>query len=162
MFYSEAILSERTPIGTLWFSANNDARITKSKVLQTDLPGVIHDLIDGKGLPAMALRLNGQLLIGATKIYGRKGRYLFEDCSRLHVQVQGTNVVMEEKQRKAVGEKRSVVKTVEGEKGEDVPMNEKENLDPIEVGRRDSSLGPTGLKAFSPQPLGSPGKQPEE
>lgn len=29
----------------------------------------------------MALRLSGQLLLGVTKIYSRKARYLLEDCA---------------------------------------------------------------------------------
>jgi cohesin complex subunit SCC1 len=29
----------------------------------------------------MALRLSGQLLLGVSKIYDRKARYLLEDCS---------------------------------------------------------------------------------
>lgn len=39
---------------------------------------LVGDLIGGT-LPPMALRLSGQLLLGVSKIYGRKARYLLDD-----------------------------------------------------------------------------------
>ncbi len=40
----------------------------------------VDDIMSGD-LPNMALRLSGQLLLGVSKIYDRKARYLLEDCS---------------------------------------------------------------------------------
>lgn len=40
----------------------------------------IDEIVKGS-LPPMALRLSGQLLLGASRIYWRKARYLLEDCN---------------------------------------------------------------------------------
>lgn len=40
----------------------------------------LDDILTGH-LPNMALRLSGQLLLGVSKIYDRKAKYLLEDCS---------------------------------------------------------------------------------
>ena len=39
-------------------------------------------------LPNMALRLSGQLLLGVSKIYDRKAKYLLEDCSDAVVKIK--------------------------------------------------------------------------
>lgn len=48
-------------------------------------------------LPAMALRLSGQLLLGVSKIYQRKAKYLLEDCgetiNRLKLSFKPSNLV---------------------------------------------------------------------
>lgn len=36
----------------------------------------------------MALRLSGQLLLGVTRIYSRKARYLLEDCNEALVKIK--------------------------------------------------------------------------
>ena len=54
----------------------------------------------------MALRLSGQLLLGVSKIYDRKARYLLEDCSDAVIKIKisfkpGAQVDMPAEQAKA-------------------------------------------------------------
>lgn len=54
---------------------------------------LIHQFLEGilnGDLPNMALRLSGQLLLGVSKIYDRKAKYLFEDCSDAAVKIKST------------------------------------------------------------------------
>lgn len=46
-----------------------------------DLNETFLDEIVNGNLPPMALRLSGQILLGASRIYWRKARYLLEDCN---------------------------------------------------------------------------------
>lgn len=80
MFYSESILARKGPLANIWLAAHWDRKLTKAQVTQTDLASSLAEIVAGR-LPPMALRLTGQLLLGASKIYSRKARYLWEDCS---------------------------------------------------------------------------------
>jgi hypothetical protein len=79
MFYSEMILAKKGPLANVWLAANWERRLTRGQVLQTDLAATVADLVSGEH-PPMALRLQGQLLLGVSKIYGRQAKYLLEDC----------------------------------------------------------------------------------
>ena len=87
MFYSETILTRKGPFANIWLAAHWERKLTKSQVTQTDLHSSITELITGS-LPPMAIRLTGQLLLGATKIYSRKARYLYDDCSDALARIQ--------------------------------------------------------------------------
>jgi hypothetical protein len=79
MFYSENILAKKGPLANIWLAANWDRKLSKSQILHTDISATIEDLVGG-GMPPMALRLSGQLLLGVSKIYGRQAKYLLDDC----------------------------------------------------------------------------------
>lgn len=79
MFYSDSILARKGPLANIWLAANWDRKLTRGQILQTDLASTVDDLVNGEH-PPMALRLQGQLLLGVSKIYGRQARYLLEDC----------------------------------------------------------------------------------
>ena len=79
MFYSENFLAKKGPLANIWLAANWDRKLSKAQILHTDISATIEDLVSG-GLPPMALRLSGQLLLGVSKIYGRQAKYLLEDC----------------------------------------------------------------------------------
>lgn len=97
MFYSDNILTRKGPLASIWLAAHWDRRLTKTQIVQTNIEHSVRDIVNGV-LPPMALRLSGQLLLGVSKIYGRKARYLLEDCadalSRLKVSFKVTNVDM--------------------------------------------------------------------
>lgn len=80
MFYSETILAKKGPLANIWLAAHMDRKLNKTQISQTNIHGSIGDILNGK-LPAMALRLSGQILLGVVKIYWRKARYLLEDCN---------------------------------------------------------------------------------
>lgn len=79
MFYSDSILARKGPLANIWLAANWDRKLTRGQILQTDLASTVDDLVNGEH-PPMALRLQGQLLLGVSKIYGRQARYLLDDC----------------------------------------------------------------------------------
>ncbi|KAG8691498.1 sister chromatid cohesion protein 1 [Ceratobasidium sp. 423] len=64
MFYSEAILSKRGPLGKVWLAAHWERKLSKTQTLQTDISESV-DAILGQEVVPMALRLSGQLLLGA-------------------------------------------------------------------------------------------------
>lgn len=97
MFYSDSILTRKGPLANIWLAAHWDRRLTKTQIVQTNIEHSVRDIVGGL-LPPMALRLSGQLLLGVSKIYGRKARYLLEDCvealSRLKLSFKHDNVDM--------------------------------------------------------------------
>ena len=80
MFYSDTILARKGPLASIWLAAHWDRRLTKNQIMATDVSGSLNQVMSGS-LPPMALRLSGQLLLGASKIYHRKAQYLLGDCT---------------------------------------------------------------------------------
>ena len=95
MFYSDSVLARKGPLANIWLAAHWDRRLTKSQIVNTNIEASVRSIVGGS-LPPMALRLSGQLLLGTTKIYGHKARYLLEDCaealSRLRLAFKRGNV----------------------------------------------------------------------
>jgi hypothetical protein len=46
------------------------------------------DAIMGQEIEVMALRLSGQLLLGVVRIYGRKAKYLLDDCNEALLKIK--------------------------------------------------------------------------
>ncbi|GBG23954.1 NADH-ubiquinone oxidoreductase chain 2 [Hondaea fermentalgiana] len=76
MFYSDIILAKKGPLGKIWLAAHWDKKISKAQVFQTDIE---------RSAP---LRLSGHLLLGLVRIYQRKVKYLFTDCSEAMVKIR--------------------------------------------------------------------------
>ncbi|TRM69555.1 Rec8 like protein-domain-containing protein [Schizophyllum amplum] len=87
MFYSEAILSRRGPLGKVWLAAHMERKLSKTQTLQTDI-GESVDAIMGQEIEVMALRLSGQLLLGVVRIYSRKAKYLLDDCNEALLKIK--------------------------------------------------------------------------
>ncbi|KAG0348341.1 sister chromatid cohesion protein 1 [Podila minutissima] len=87
MFFSEAILSKNGPLGKVWLAAHWERKLSKNQLLQTNINSSV-DAIVGVDQAPMALRLSGQLLLGVTRIYYRKARYLLEDCNEAMVKLK--------------------------------------------------------------------------
>ena len=79
MFYSDTLLSKTGPLARVWLAANLDRKLSKSQVLQSDIPQDISAIVN-QGHAPMALRLSGQLMLGVVRIYGKKAKYLQDDC----------------------------------------------------------------------------------
>lgn len=86
MFYSDIILAKKGPLGKIWLAAHWDKKISKTQVFQTDIERSAMS-IKGMGVP-LALRLSGHLLLGLVRIYQRKVKYLFTDCSEAMVKIK--------------------------------------------------------------------------
>ncbi|PFH47335.1 hypothetical protein AMATHDRAFT_67921 [Amanita thiersii Skay4041] len=87
MFYSEAILSRRGPLGKVWLAAHMERKLSKLQALQTDIEQSV-DAIMGQEIEMMALRLSGQLLLGVVRIYSRKAKYLLDDCNEALLKIK--------------------------------------------------------------------------
>ncbi|KAF8608686.1 hypothetical protein BDV93DRAFT_485933 [Ceratobasidium sp. AG-I] len=87
MFYSEAILSRRGPLGKVWLAAHWERKLSKTQTLQTDISESV-DAILGQEVVPMALRLSGQLLLGVCRIYSRKAKYLLDDCNEALLKIK--------------------------------------------------------------------------
>mmetsp|Transcript_13860 Transcript_13860/g.25659 ORF Transcript_13860/g.25659 Transcript_13860/m.25659 type:complete len:747 (+) Transcript_13860:201-2441(+) len=86
MFYSDIILAKKGPLGKIWLAAHWDKKVSKAQVFQTDIPQSAQT-IKGMTTP-LALRLSGHLLLGLVRIYQRKVKYLFTDCSEALVKIK--------------------------------------------------------------------------
>ncbi|QRV79424.1 cohesin subunit rad21 [Ceratobasidium sp. AG-Ba] len=87
MFYAEAILSRRGPLGKVWLAAHWERKLSKTQTLQTDISESV-DAILGQEIVPMALRLSGQLLLGVCRIYSRKAKYLLDDCNEALLKIR--------------------------------------------------------------------------
>jgi len=86
MFYSDIILAKKGPLGKIWLAAHWDKKVSKAQVFQTDITQSAQS-IKGMTVP-LALRLSGHLLLGLVRIYQRKVKYLFTDCSEALVKIK--------------------------------------------------------------------------
>ncbi|KAF9960643.1 sister chromatid cohesion protein 1, partial [Modicella reniformis] len=87
MFYSETILSKKGPLAKVWLAAHWERKLTKNQFLQTNIHNSVDAIVGTERVP-MALRLSGQLLLGITRIYSRKTKYLLEDCNETLVKIK--------------------------------------------------------------------------
>ncbi|KAI1461733.1 Rec8 like protein-domain-containing protein [Annulohypoxylon moriforme] len=87
MFYSETLLQKTGPLARVWLSANLERKLSKTHILQSNLPDSVDAIITPNQAP-MALRLSGQLLLGVVRIYSRKARYLLDDCNEALLKIK--------------------------------------------------------------------------
>ncbi|ETI19263.1 hypothetical protein G647_09095 [Cladophialophora carrionii CBS 160.54] len=89
MFYSEQLLAKTGPLARVWLAANVERKLSKSQILQSDIQSSVGAIVD-RGHEPMALRLSGQLMLGVVRIYGRKARYLLDDCNEALIKIRMT------------------------------------------------------------------------
>ncbi|KAH8884426.1 hypothetical protein GQ53DRAFT_389792 [Thozetella sp. PMI_491] len=87
MFYSATLLTTSGPLARAWLSANQ-TKMSKVQILQTNLEDSVQAIITPEGDAPLALRLSGQLLVGVVRIYGRKARYLLDDCNEALMKIK--------------------------------------------------------------------------
>ncbi|KAF1848445.1 uncharacterized protein K460DRAFT_308735 [Cucurbitaria berberidis CBS 394.84] len=83
MFLPEDLLFKSGQLARVWLAANQHKKLTKAQVLQDKIDEDIKVIIRPEGAAGgpLALRLNGQLLLGVVRIYHRKAHYLQDDCN---------------------------------------------------------------------------------
>jgi hypothetical protein len=81
MFYAPNYFVGKGPMGRIWLAAHWDKKLTKAIIEKEDIIISIDQVFHNKDLPPLALRLSGHLLVGITRIYSRKVKYLLNDCS---------------------------------------------------------------------------------
>lgn len=87
MFYSEQLLAKTGPLARVWLASNVERKLSKSQILQSDIQSSVGAIVD-QGHAPMALRLSGQLMLGVVRIYGRKARYLLDDCNDALIKIR--------------------------------------------------------------------------
>ncbi|KIX98284.1 uncharacterized protein Z520_05585 [Fonsecaea multimorphosa CBS 102226] len=89
MFYSEPLLSRTGPLARVWLASNLERNLTKPQVLQSDIQSSVAVIVD-QGHAPLALRLSSHLMLGVVRIYGRKARYLLDDCNQALIKIRMT------------------------------------------------------------------------
>ncbi|KAL1866761.1 hypothetical protein VTK73DRAFT_4525 [Phialemonium thermophilum] len=87
MFWSGTLLNSTGPLAKAWLSANMERKLSKTHILQHNLQDSVDAIITPNQAP-LALRLSGQLLLGVVRIYGRKARYLLDDCNEALMKIK--------------------------------------------------------------------------
>lgn len=84
-------MNKRGPLGKVWLASHLERKLSKSALLQTNIPNSVTAILGGaedEVVPVMALRLSGQLLLGVARIYSRKAKYLQDDCSEAYLKIK--------------------------------------------------------------------------
>lgn len=80
MFFSETLLAKGSSLASVWLAANLERKLTRREFINADIAESARAITSQDDGP-MSLRLSGQLLLGVVRIYGRKARYLMDDCN---------------------------------------------------------------------------------
>lgn len=86
MFYSQLVLAKKGPLGRIWLAAHWDKKLNKQQIFQADIQSSVLSIAQPQ-VP-LALRVSGHLLLGVVRIYSRKVKYLYADCSEALVKIK--------------------------------------------------------------------------
>ncbi|RLN88906.1 hypothetical protein BBJ28_00002215 [Nothophytophthora sp. Chile5] len=86
MFYSQIILAKKGPLGKIWLAAHWDKKLNKQQIFTADIHSSVDSIVNPQ-VP-LALRVSGHLLLGVVRIYSRKVKYLYSDCSEALVKIK--------------------------------------------------------------------------
>ncbi|KAE9100861.1 hypothetical protein PF010_g14656 [Phytophthora fragariae] len=86
MFYSQIILAKKGPLGKIWLAAHWDKKLNKQQIFTADIHSSVQSIVNPQ-VP-LALRVSGHLLLGVVRIYSRKVKYLYADCSEALVKIK--------------------------------------------------------------------------
>ncbi|XP_059458695.1 sister chromatid cohesion 1 protein 1 [Corylus avellana] len=85
MFYSHQLLARKAPLGQIWMAATLHAKINRRKLDKLNIIKICEEILN-PSVP-MALRLSGILMGGVVIVYERKVKLLYDDVSRLLVEI---------------------------------------------------------------------------
>ncbi|KAF9596667.1 hypothetical protein IFM89_012866 [Coptis chinensis] len=85
MFYSHQLLARKAPLGQIWMAATMHAKMNRKKLNKLNIIKICEEILNPQ-VP-MALRLSGILMGGVVIVYERKVKLLFDDVSRLLVEI---------------------------------------------------------------------------
>ncbi|GAB2270999.1 hypothetical protein Dimus_005854 [Dionaea muscipula] len=85
MFYSHQLLARKAPLGQIWMAATMHAKMNRRKLDQINIIKICEEILN-PSVP-MALRLSGILMGGVVIVYERKVKLLYDDVSRLLVEL---------------------------------------------------------------------------
>ena len=86
MFYAFLLLGKKGPLAKVWLAAHWEKKLTKANVFETDVESSVDRI---KAPPVkISLRTSGHLLLGLSRIYLRKAKYLFQDCNEVFMKIR--------------------------------------------------------------------------
>ncbi|XP_060196982.1 sister chromatid cohesion 1 protein 1 [Lycium barbarum] len=85
MFYSHQLLARKAPLGQIWMAATLHSKLNRKKLSKLNIIKICEQILN-PSVP-MALRLSGILMGGVVIVYERKVKLLYEDVTRLMVQI---------------------------------------------------------------------------
>ncbi|KAK6932975.1 Rad21/Rec8-like protein, N-terminal [Dillenia turbinata] len=85
MFYSHQLLARKAPLGQIWMAATMHAKMNRRKLNKLDIISICEQILN-PSVP-MALRLSGILMGGVVIVYERKVKLLYDDVTRLLVEI---------------------------------------------------------------------------
>ncbi|XP_057784649.1 sister chromatid cohesion 1 protein 1 isoform X2 [Salvia miltiorrhiza] len=85
MFYSHQLLARKAPLGQIWMAATMHAKIHRRKLDKLNIIKICEEILN-PSVP-MALRLSGILMGGVVIVYERKVKLLYDDVTRLLVEI---------------------------------------------------------------------------
>ncbi|WVZ98440.1 hypothetical protein U9M48_043883 [Paspalum notatum var. saurae] len=85
MFYSHQLLARKAPLGQIWMAATLHSKINRKRLDKLDIIKICEEILN-PSVP-MALRLSGILMGGVVIVYERKVKFLYDDVSRLLVEI---------------------------------------------------------------------------
>ncbi|XP_050249298.1 sister chromatid cohesion 1 protein 1 [Quercus robur] len=85
MFYSHQLLARKAPLGKIWMAATMHAKINRRKLDKLNIIKICEEILN-PSVP-MALRLSGILMGGVVIVYERKVKLLYDDVTRLLVEI---------------------------------------------------------------------------
>ncbi|XP_051143537.1 sister chromatid cohesion 1 protein 1 [Andrographis paniculata] len=85
MFYSHQLLARKAPLGQIWMAATMHAKIHRRRLDKLDIIKICEEILN-PSVP-MALRLSGILMGGVVIVYERKVKLLYDDVTRLLVEI---------------------------------------------------------------------------
>ncbi|XP_047258272.1 sister chromatid cohesion 1 protein 1-like, partial [Capsicum annuum] len=85
MFYSHQLLARKAPLGQIWMAATLHSKLNRKKLSKLNIINICEQILN-PSVP-MALRLSGILMGGVVIVYERKVKLLYEDVTRLMVQI---------------------------------------------------------------------------
>uniref|UniRef100_A0A0E0L649 Rad21/Rec8-like protein N-terminal domain-containing protein n=1 Tax=Oryza punctata TaxID=4537 RepID=A0A0E0L649_ORYPU len=85
MFYSHLLLARKTPLGQIWMAATLHSKINRKGLDKLDIIKICEEILN-PSVP-MALRLSGILMGGVAIVYQRKVAVLYDDVSRLQIEI---------------------------------------------------------------------------
>lgn len=75
------LYEKKGSLSKIWLAAHWERKLSKNQFLKTNIASSVHAILQHSPGDASALRLSGHLLLGVSRIYSRKARYLLEDAA---------------------------------------------------------------------------------
>ena len=86
MFYADFLFVKRGPLAKVWQLSHLSKKLTRRDLASTDIAQSVH-FIEQPDAP-LALRAQGQLLLGLVRIYDGQVRFLQQDCTEAQTKLE--------------------------------------------------------------------------